>query len=66
MDTMDTIRRTRVGRHTCDRPVVVAIDDYGGWRYLGLRPGEFIAVCPSCRRRLTRRTVRLIDADEGS
>lgn len=66
MDTMTDIRRTRVGRHTCDRPVVVAVDDWGGWRYLGLRPGEFLARCPWCHRRLTRRTVRLIDADDAS
>jgi hypothetical protein len=64
MDTMDTVRRMRLGQHTCDKPVLVAIDDYGGWRYVGIRPGEFIARCPWCRRRLTRRTVRLLDADD--
>lgn len=53
-------RRTRVMTHTCGGPVVVAVDELGGWRYVGLNPGEWLSRCPRCGRRLLRRALRAV------
>jgi hypothetical protein len=57
------MRRTRVMEHTCGGPIVVAVDALGGWRFLGPNPGEWLAHCPRCRRRLTRRTLRAVGGE---
>jgi hypothetical protein len=54
-------RRTRVMAHTCNGPILVEIDAYGGWRF---RTADgaigFIARCPRCGRRLLRRALRAV------
>ena len=57
----DTRRRTRVMTHTCEGPIVVVIDDLGGWRYVAADGIGHIGRCPHCHRRLTRRSLKDVD-----